>query len=50
MTLIFVFSFVMKLCIPQIVILFFSEFLDFKKQIINIPMNPLKTQTNFLYI
>ena len=40
----------MKQCIPQIMILFFSEFLDLKKKIINISMNPLKTQTNFLYI
>ena len=31
MTSIFVFSFVMKKCIPQIMILFFSEFLDLKK-------------------
>ena len=29
MTSIFVFSFVMKYCIPHIMILFFSEFLDF---------------------
>ena len=28
--------------------LLFSEFLDLKKKI-NISMNPLKTQTNFLY-
>ena len=31
MTSIFVFSFVMKWCIPQIMILFFSKFLDFYK-------------------
>ena len=35
MTSIFVFSFVMKWCIPQIMILFFSEFLDFYKYFIS---------------
>ena len=50
MTSIFVSSLVMKYCIPQIMILFFSEFLDFLKIFfINISMKPLKTQTNFLY-
>ena len=29
MTSIYVFNFVMKCCIPQIIIVFFSEFLDF---------------------
>ena len=47
MTSIFVFYFVMKKCIPQIMILFFSELLDLKKIFfINISMNPLKTQPN----
>ena len=45
-TLIFVFSFAMKQCIPQIMILCFSEFLDFLKYFfISISMNPLKNQT-----
>ena len=44
---ILIFSFVMKYFIPQIMILFFSEFLnDF---FINISINPLKTQTDILY-
>ena len=34
-TSIFVFSFVMKYCIPQIMILFFSEFLDFLKYLLS---------------
>ena len=49
MTSIFVFIFVMNKCIHQIMILFFSVFRFFKIFFINISMNPLKTQTNFLY-
>ena len=50
MTSIFVFIFAVKKCIPQIIILFFSELLDFFKYFsINISIKPLKTQTKFLY-
>ena len=47
MTSILVFTFVVKQRIPQIMILFISEFS--KKNFINISMNPQKTQTTYLY-
>ena len=43
MTSFFVFNFVVKKFFSQIMILFISEFLDLKKKIINISLNPWKT-------
>ena len=50
MTLILVYYFEVKKCIPQIMILFISPFLDFLKYFfINISMNPWKTEKKYLY-
>ena len=48
MTSIFVFSFVMKYCIPQIMILFFLEFLNFSKYFLStFPWIRLKPKQTF---